>query len=72
MPFLEPLMEVLRYDVPCNTGESHSTLAPLLEVEVKLVILHPLDAADILLRDPSVLKFLMAALLKFVRLTALA
>lgn len=49
MPFLEPLIEILRNDVTRNAGESHRALAPSLESEVKLVVLDPLNASDAVL-----------------------
>jgi len=49
MPFLETFIKVLGYNVPSNTGKGHGTLSPLLKTEVKLVVLDPLDAADVLL-----------------------
>jgi hypothetical protein len=42
-------MEVLGNNVAGDTCESHRTLAPLLETKVELVVLHPLNAANILL-----------------------
>lgn len=50
MPFLEPFIEILRHNMPSNTGEGHRTLTPLVEAEVELVILDPADTTDVFLQ----------------------
>ena len=49
MPFLEPIIEVLCDDMPCNACEGYRTLPPGLKAKVELVVLDPRDPASIFL-----------------------
>lgn len=49
MPFPVAFGELVGYYVAGNTCESHIALPPLLETKVKLVVLNPLYATNIVL-----------------------
>ena len=51
MPFSEPFMKVLCHNMPGDASKGYGALSPLLEPEVELVVLDPLDTAHILLID---------------------
>lgn len=53
MPFLESIVEVLRNDMSGNACERYRALPPVLEAEIKLVVLDPLDTADTFLSEVS-------------------
>jgi hypothetical protein len=49
MPLPEPLAKILRDNMTSNASKRHRALSPLLEAEVKLVVLDPCDARNIFL-----------------------
>jgi len=49
LPFAVPIGEIGAFNMSCHASKGDRTLAPPLEVVVKLVVLYPLDAADIFL-----------------------
>lgn len=53
MPFLEPIIEVLCDDMPCNACEGYRTLPPGLKAKVELVVLDPLNTSDTFLSGVS-------------------